>query len=256
MGETIMGSKSGRRSFVVAVACAVFFVGFVAAEEPVDNSLPGVTGIPAPELAPWPGLQGENPGGGGVIDDFNRPDGPLGSDWTILSPAFSIVNQQATGTTLALATHNTATGDRVEIDAIVSPVPTTQYAAVVLNYGGGSSNIFIKVQKNGSGALFDYAACYLGDGQGGQTFGLGFFQLSSPFSSARMAVEVDGARTVTIDFIDIDGGAQPDQQYICTGAPAPEGPGIGIGTYGENLVRIDNFGDGPIPVELMSIAVD
>jgi len=241
---------------IVLVGCVLIIAGIGLAEEVIDRTLPEHTGIPAPELAPWTGLEGGSLGPVGVIDNFDRPDGPLGSDWTIVTPDLSIVSGAATGTSLGLATHISASGDRVEIDVQVSPVTVTQYAAVVLNWGGGGTNLFLKVQNNGGGTEFDNAACYLGDGQGGATFGLGFFGLSAPFSTARMAVNVDAGRTVTIDFTNINGGALPDQQYVCTGAPPAEGPGLGIGTFGDNLVRIDNFGDGPIPVELMTFSVE
>ena len=244
------------RIIVLIGVCGLLVAGVGAAEEPVDRSLPEYTGTPAPELAPWTGLEGGGLGMVGVIDDFNRPDGPLGADWTVQAVSLSIVSEAATGTNMALATHNSATGDRVEIDVMVNPIVATQYAAAVLNFGGGVTNIFIKVQNNGGGTVFDWGGCYTGNNNSGATFGLGFFSLSETFSSARMAVSVDAGRTVTIDLTNIDGGALADQQYICTGAPPAEGPALGIGTFGNNDVRIDNFGDGPIPVELMTFSVE
>jgi hypothetical protein len=52
--------------------------------------------------------------------------------------------------------------------------------------------------------------------------------------------------TVTIEFTNIDGGSQPDQTYVCDGAPAIEGTDIGINGYA-GVARIDNFG---IPGEM------
>jgi len=241
---------------IVLVGCVLIIAGIGLAEEVIDRTLPEHTGIPAPELAPWTGLEDGFLGPVGVIDNFDRPDGPLGANWTVQAPDLSIIGGAATGTNNALATHNSATGDHVEIDVEVEAVAATQYAAVVLNYGGGSTNIFVKVQNNGGGTEFDWMACYTGNNNSGAPFGLGFMSLSEPFSTARMAVTVDGARTVTIDLTNVNGGALADQQYICTGAPPAEGPGMGIGTFGSNQVRIDNFGDGPIPVELMTFSVE
>ena len=70
-----------------------------------------------------------------------------------------------------------------------------------------------------------------------------------------MTVTVDAARTVSIDFTDINGGALPDQHYECPGAPAPEGPAIGMGAFTSQTL-IDNFGNTPVPVELMSLSVE
>ena len=242
------------RIIVLIGVCGLLVAGVGAAEEPVDRSLPEYTGIPAPELAPWTGLEGGGPGIVGVIDDFNRPDGPLGADWTVQAPSVTIVSEAATGTSGGLATHNSATGDNVEIDVELNPTAGLQYAAAILNYGGGSTNLFIKVQNNDGGTTFDRLYCYTGNN--GSSWGPGSMLLSERFASARMAVSVDVARDVTIDLTNIDGGALNDQQYVCPGAPAAEGPALGIGTYGNSAVRIDNFGDGPIPVELMSLSVE
>jgi hypothetical protein len=228
-------------------------VGLALAEEPVDRTLPAYTGVPAPVLAPWLGLTGDNPGTGGVIDDFNRPDGPLGPDWTVQAGDVVIADQAATGSSVSLATHNSATGDRVEMDVVLDPAGGLQYAAAILNYGGGSTNLFVKVQNNDGGGTFDRLYCYTGNN--GASFAPNN-DLTERFASARMAVSVDGSRNVTIDFTNIDGGTLADQQYSCPGAPPAEGPAIGIGTYGNYAIRIDNWGDGPVPVELMSIEVE
>jgi len=222
------------------------------AEDVADRSLPEYTGVPMPELAPWAGLEGGDLRPVGVIDDFNRPDGPLGADWTVQANNVSIVNEAATGEDNSLATHNSATGDHVEFDVEVDPAGGTQYAAAILNYGGGATNLFIKIQGDG---IFSTVYCYIGNSWSGGQFNP-LINVSENFTSARMAVTVDAVRDVTIDFTNVDGGALADQSYICYGAPPAEGPALGIGTYGDNLVRIDNFGDGPIPVELMGFSVE
>jgi len=237
---------------VVIASLTLLVAAGAAAEVAVDRSLPENGGFPRPELKPWTGFQGVA-GGRALIDDFNRSDGPLGPDWTVQAASFQIISQAAHGGSLALATHNSATGDTVEMDISVNGSTATQYAAAVVNYGGGSTNLFIKIQNNGGVTTFTNGGCYTGNN--GPSFGLGFFTLTQNFSTAHMAVTVDAARTVTLDLTNIDGGALPDQQYVCTGAPAAEGPAIGMGAY-SNLEIIDNFADGPIPVELQSFTVE
>jgi hypothetical protein len=245
-----------KRIPLVSIAFSVCLMSlpvFAAAPGPVDRSLPEYTGIPYPTLKPWAGRPAA-PAGLMLWDDFNRPDGPLGPDWTVQAATFMIVSQAAVGSGgPALATHNSATGDAIEID-VAHNGAGVQFAAAVLNYGGGSSDLFLKVQDNGSGQL-DNAACYLGNNGSGGTFGLAFFPLTAPFMSAHMRVEVDAARNVTINFTNVDGGAGAPQQYVCASAPPAEGPAVGIGGFG-GLASIDNFASGPVPVELMGFTVE
>lgn len=139
------------------------------------------------------------------------------------------------------ATFNSAsgTGDTAEMD-VANNGTAVQYAALLLNYGAGTSNPFLKVQNQDGGNQFGWAACYTGNQSG--NFGLGFFALSSPFSTAHMKATRSGT-TVTIEFTSIDGGAQSDQTYVCTGAPAAEGTGVGIAGYA-GVARMDNFAVG------------
>jgi hypothetical protein len=245
---------------ITVVSIAVFMAlggisGSAArAEQLVDVTLPEYTGIPRPPLQPWTG--GPIIRGNVILrDDFNRPDGPLGPNWTAQASTFAIFSQAARGgpgPAAALTTHNTGTGDVIEMD-IAHGGGGVQYAAAVLNYGGGVNNIFIKVQDNGNGTRFDFGGCYRGNNVNG--FGLGFFALTAPFMTAHMRVEVNAARTVTIDFTNVDGGGGAPQQYVCTLAPPAEGPAVGMGGYAAQAT-IDNFSSGTVPVELMGISVE
>ncbi|MCK5378934.1 MAG: hypothetical protein KAJ78_05985 [Acidobacteria bacterium] len=248
--------RNNKRNVIIATCIGMLALGSLGgAADLLDLSLPENGGPEPSPIQPWMGMPEGSPARG-LIDDFNRADGPLGADWTVQADSFQIVSQAAFGGPgggLALATHNSATGDVVEMDISYDHSGVSQYAAAILNYGGGATNIFIKVQRQGAADSFSNAACYMGNN--GSSFGLGFFTLSQPFSSAHMTVSVDGSRDVTIDFTNIDGGALPDQQYICTGAPAAEGPAIGIGGW-EARSSIDNFGDTPVPVELQTFVIE
>ncbi|HSL18526.1 MAG TPA: hypothetical protein VLB51_11535 [Methylomirabilota bacterium] len=231
-----MSHRRNRLLVTSIVSLAALVAGAATASE-VDLSLPENGGQPRPEPKPfvWNGTES----GRGLLDDFNRADGPLGPNWTVQAGSFAIVSQAARGSSTGLATHNQGRGDRVAMDIAADGTDATQYAAAVLNYGGGMTNLFIKIQVQGSTG-FNRGACYMGNNDSANPFGLGFFTLSQPFASARMEVSVDASRTVTIDLTNVNGGALPDQQYVCTGAPPPEGPAIGMAGYA-GLASIDNF---------------
>ena len=167
-------------------------------------------------------------------DNFNRPNGSLGIDWGVLDGGYAIVNKKAVGTAgFARAVYNGMGANRIEADVSLSPGGANQYSALMLDYGEGTNNLFIKVQDNGAGGSFDTAGCYLGNN--GSSFGLGFFTLSAPFSTAHMIVSVDEARVVTLLFTNIDGG-NSTQAYVCGVAPSAEGPFVGIGSYQGGLI--------------------
>ena len=186
-----------------------------------------------------------------VLDDFNRADGPIGPNWTNQAATFNVVSNAAQGGSMAIATFNGVASSWLEGDVATNGT-TTQYTGFVLDYGAGITNLFLKVQDNSGSGQFSNAACYTGNNSG--SFGLGFFSLTAPFSTAHMRVSVDAGRTVTIEFTNIDGGGTT-QTYTCTGAPPPEGTGIGIVGYA-SIERFDNFAADVIPVELQSLDVD
>ncbi|MEM9387717.1 MAG: hypothetical protein AAGA68_21870 [Pseudomonadota bacterium] len=100
-----------------------------------------------------------------------------------------------------------------------------QYTGVLLNVGAGVDNIFIKVQNQDADDQFEQAGCYVGNNING--FGLGFFALEEAFDSAQMTATRSGS-DVDVTLTNVDGGSKADQTYVCSGAPAPEGDGIGV----------------------------
>lgn len=178
-----------------------------------------------------------------VYDDFNRIDGAIGAGWTVHNGYCNIASNSAVCGGVSLpgrATFNgvSTDGNMAEMDVAVSGT-SLQYAGLLLNYGAGVNNLFIKVQQQAPfEGKFTHAACYTGSG--GIGFGLNFFELTSPFMSAHMSARRVGD-TVTLVFSNVDGSTQPTQTYTCTGAPPPEGSGIGILGYNA-IARMDNFG--------------
>lgn len=172
-----------------------------------------------------------------VLDDFNRADGGLGSNWTVQAGTFAIAGNVAVGSSLGLATYNGANSSAVEVDVALINGASTQYAGVVLDYASPSNNIFVKVQNNNSVSQFDRMFCYLGNN--GNGFGSpSFFDLTPAFTTAHMRVERVGSNIVTT-FTNIDNGPGT-QAYTCTGAPVTGGTGVGIVGYAGGAT-VDNF---------------
>jgi hypothetical protein len=177
-----------------------------------------------------------------IRDNFERADGAIGSNWTVRDGYCNVSSNAAVCGDYGRATFNGALGDGNAAEADIAVAGTAlQYTGLLLNYGAGVSNIFLKVQQQSPYAgQFTHAACYTGNSSGGSSFGLGFFALTSPFSTAHMKATRAGD-TVTIVFSNVDGGAQPSQTYVCNGAPPAEGNGIGILGF-SGIARLDNFG--------------
>jgi len=174
-----------------------------------------------------------------VLDSFDRADGPIGSEWTVHDGYCNVSSNAAICGSFGRATYNTPPGGGNAAEVDVAAVGTDiQFTGLLLNYGAGVNNLFLKVQQQDYSGMFSHAACYVGNNTTG--FGLGFFGLDSNFTTAHMKAARVGD-TVTIVFSNIDGGSQPDQTYVCTGAPTPEGPGIGIMGHA-GIARLDNFG--------------
>jgi hypothetical protein len=239
------------------LGCAIgLLVNSVAlADAPIDAT----KGRAAPGTHERLGPQSGGPRGMpvGVIDDFNRADGPIGGSWTVHTGSCSIASNAAVCDSQGLATHSGADGaTTLAMDVATDGSTSLQYAAIIQGYGGGSNNIFIKVQNNGgSGPDFTHVACYTGNN--GSSFGLGFTNLDATFSSARMTVTRTG-NDVQIDFTNVDGGSQSDQSYTCLGAPAPDGTGAGLSGY-TGLATMDNFataGGAPAPIVPETVPVN
>jgi len=231
------------KRLTMILAMVVLLIGLVPgafAQGPVDpNPTPQTeTGQMAPDAA-------ANAGGSvdatRILDDFNRADGPIGPNWTVHDGTCSVDSDTAICDGLGRATFNGSpvNGDAAEVDVAVNGT-SLQFVGLLLNYGAGVNNVFLKVQQQTPyPGQFTHAACYVGD-NGGADFGLGFFTLDAPFSTAHMRATRVGD-DVTILFTNVDNGAQPDQVYVCTGAPPREGTGTGILGYG-GIAHMDNFG--------------
>jgi fumarate hydratase class II len=153
------------------------------ADQPVDATL----GVPPPVVSVPPGAPVPAGGTQAILDDFNRADGPIGPNWTVHDGYCNVSNNAAVCGSMGRATFNGAPGDGNYAEADIATNGTAlQYTGLLLNYGAGATNLFIKVQQQNSSGLFEYGACYTGNN--GPAFGLGFFPLTSSFSTAHMTV--------------------------------------------------------------------
>lgn len=236
------GAFMARFAKVVLCAVAVVVLATVSASAgPVDLTRPGQPTLPAVRaqgvhLHPTAQLIGPVV----VLDNFNRADGALGSNWIVQEGGFGIVSNTARGNGSGLATFVGGSGAFLEADIATNGTLSTDYAALVLNYADPSSNLFLKVQTQNSAGTFNTAGCYIGNNGSGTpgSFGLNFFTLSAPFATAHMRVELAGT-TVTMTFSSIDGGTGT-QSYTCTGAPVTGGTGIGMAGFA-GVASLDNF---------------
>lgn len=171
-------------------------------------------------------------------------------DATLSRPAARYVPTAA-----SLLPRPASAGDTAEADFYASGA-AIEYGALVLNGDGLDANglhPFIKLQSQSNAGHFTNAACYLGNNASMGTFGLGFFTLTQPFASAHMRASQSGS-TVTIALTNVDGGALPNQTYMCTGAPSPAGNKPGVASLADNTTQIDNFGTGALVLDTFSYA--
>ncbi len=194
-------------------------------------------------------------------DDFNRPDGPMGTDWTAVSGSWSIVSQQGahvSGGVNETLQHNTASLPYTSVVCtldVFAPGSANQFSGVLIGLGGTNA-IMVKIQDQVSGtAGFSNIGIYRGTGVGygpwGGT-GTGFANLTAPFLSARLKVYFPDADTIVAE-LDTDFDGAPDQSYTNDGVlgfASTLGTGLGIVAWGSTAL-FDNWvvgAGGPPPI--------
>ncbi|MCY3001537.1 MAG: hypothetical protein NTV21_07015 [Planctomycetota bacterium] len=192
-------------------------------------------------------------------DDFNRPNGPLGPNWTVVTGTWAVTNNQGAHTSTPaneIAVHNTATGTynqfNVTLDVFAQNLGN-QFSGVLIGYGG-TDTIQVKIQDQDTVAGFSNIGIYhrtSATGWGAWTgVGTGFSALTAPFSSARMTVSFPDSNTIKVE-LDTDFNGTPDQTYtkdsVLTIAPNL-GTGYGLMGWGATAL-FDNWtvGGGATP---------
>ena len=177
-----------------------------------------------------------------ACDDFNRPDGPVGGDWGIISGALGIVSQQihsaSNGNSWML--HNSAKSNYqdavVEFD-LVPGRPGLSYSAAVIGYNPlTGEDLYIKVQ--GSGGVYGNYGFYHGFNGGAYNGWGGFFSLPVAIAEGRVSVYLtNNGDTANLD-IDENYDGIVDHHFeaagvVTSGLAALLGDGTGYGTYGD-----------------------
>lgn len=192
-------------------------------------------------------------------DNFNRPDGPVGSDWTEVSGSWAIVTNQGTKTSSGvneILQHNSAS---LSYDTSTSKLDVfsqdlgSQFSALLIGLGG-LDTIMVKIQDQDAVPGFSNIGIYhrVGTSWGAWTgTGTGFATLTAPFASARMTVTFPDPDTLMVE-LDTDFNGTPEQIYTKTGVltiAANLGTGFGISGW-QATPLFDNFevSGGPPPV--------
>ncbi|MGB0952064.1 MAG: hypothetical protein ACPG31_02455 [Planctomycetota bacterium] len=222
---------------------------------------PALEADPALELAPpGPGAGGSTSssvltGATSGFDDFNRADGPLGTDWGSGNGGpFEIRGQQfanlGSGNGWALYNGATSLYDQAVIEFTLAPnPPSLAYGAAIFG-AGGTDNTFTKIQGSGS---YTNIGFYHGNGSSMSGYG-GYFTIT-PVTGGRVRVYVtDAGDTMNCDIDEADDGVfeyhYESSGLISSGLAAQLGEGLGLGAYA-GVSRIDDFsanGGGAEPV--------
>jgi hypothetical protein len=187
-------------------------------------------------------------------DDFNRPDGPLGGPWNVLTGTWAIQSNQGAHTSTSsneLIQHNTANAGYSSVVAkldVFGPGTSSQFSALVIGLGTYPVDaIMVKLQNQAGVPGFSHIGIYhrtSATGWGAWTgTGTGFAALTTPgFTSARLTVTFPNPDTVQAD-IDTNFDGIPDETHMKTGISAFAaniGNGLGISAWG-NTALFDNF---------------
>jgi hypothetical protein len=249
-------------SFTLHRMCSALVLGLILAAPglaqqggllpPGADPTLGMRSTPAQAMGGGSGRLAGNTG----FDDFNRPDGSLGSDWSSIVSSFEIRSNQfaLVGSSNGWALYNGATSlyenAVIEFDLFRSP-PTLAYGAAVTG-AGGSDNTFTKVQ--GTGGVYTNIGFYHGS-NAGAIGGYGGFISIAAVTGGRVRVYVTNlGDTMNADIDeDIDGIYEYHYEssgLLASGLVPLMGEGVGLGGY-SSVGPVDNYsvnGAGPEPV--------
>lgn len=194
-------------------------------------------------------------------DDFNRPDGPIGGDWTVVTGSWAISGNRGTHTSTPsneILQHNLASlpyQQSVSSLDVFAPTTASQFSALLIGLGGTDA-IMVKVQAQTSTGNFSHLGIYHRTSATGwgnftgtttlpnaSTSTSGFVALvNNTLNSISMTVSFPDADTVRVD---LGGG----QVYTRTGVAALAGnfgTSFGIGAWGATAT-FDNWNVIPAP---------
>jgi hypothetical protein len=181
-------------------------------------------------------------------DDFNRPDGPIGGTWTVVSGSWNVIGNRGAHTSspsgeILLHDHATlAYYDSFSRLDVFAPGSSNQNSAVLIGLGGTDA-IRVKIQDQDPLVPgFSHIGLYHLNGGTWPGSGTGFGVLTAPFLSARLTVYFSDPDTVVAE-IDTDFDGLADQMYSRTGVlsiAASFGTQYGITAWGSTAL-FDNW---------------
>jgi hypothetical protein len=190
-------------------------------------------------------------------DNFNRADSTdLGSNWTHITGTATRVISNSAGNVvgsnnLSLVTSANYSASyintSVSADIFHSGVAGIGFVALAMGHNGGTAagnGLYIKVQDNTGAGDFDAVGFYTGVGNGLTSVWTDppvFFNLSSPFTSARMRIWASDASTINLG-LDTNFDTIDDQVYTrhLNVGSMTFGTQAGLGIWGTN-VTADNY---------------
>jgi hypothetical protein len=182
-------------------------------------------------------------------DNFNRPNGPLGGDWTMQNGAFLISNNTAysTGGDHHWALHNSASANYANQRVSVDFLPRVQgpplfYVGLALGALPSWESVFIKVQDNNGDSLYDRVFFWGGINAGASWASPSNFNLAVPTASGRMTCYFTNNGDVANLDIDRNFDGVVDEHFQLAGilgANLNLGTGVGLVSFGSPAM--DNF---------------
>jgi len=186
-------------------------------------------------------------------DTFDRPDGGLGSDWSVVTGSWGV--QALRGTHLSAAANEIV--QHVQASALYASALVqldvfalnagSQFSGVLIGLGGADA-IQVKIQDQDAAPGFSHIGIYhrtSATGWGpwtGTGTGTGFGVLQAAFDAARLRVSFADTDTLLVE-LDTNFDGTIDQTYSRTGVStiaSALGTGFGLAAWGATS-RFDNF---------------
>ncbi len=202
-----------------------------------------------------------------IFDDFNRANGALGANWTMVQGDQVIDNNRARGNSTSFAESTwVGTANPYQYFDVIGQMDIFAASNGSLNYAGirlakGTDEIMIKFQDQAAPmGQFDNVGFYHGTtpgSYGSWPGGAGFSALATPFSQGHLKFYFQPGNhdTIYVD-VDTDFNGQPDFTLSSAGVNNIAGGlgfGVGMATYGQAM--IDNFSITPEPAALGLLAL-